>query len=168
MLERLQYKRERIRQFLSQGADYDRPTAVLVRDAMTSQPMCVSRNATLLDVVNIFHVKQFRHLLVVDERRLAGVLSDRDVLRCYGPEEKADPSLLSSIRVADVMSEDVVSISAERPLCEAIDMLVDNGVNCLPVVEEGILVGIITSSDFYAVLQAMIDVGVVEPMTAAK
>ncbi|MBS0211293.1 MAG: CBS domain-containing protein [Planctomycetes bacterium] len=157
MIDRLITKRTRLHEFLQQSCTLGALPRLLVCDVMTPLPCCVSQDTTVLEVVKMFHDKQFRHLLVVEGRRLVGVLSDRDVLRCFNPHEAAEESYLSQIKVGDVMSRDVLTISGQRPISEAVDILVDNGVNCLPVVDDEVLVGIITSTDFYAVLQALID-----------
>ena len=63
-----------------------------VRDVMTSAPTCIASSTSVLDVVRMFHAKEFRHLLVTDAReRLLGLVSDRDVLRCFGPGRYPDP-----------------------------------------------------------------------------
>jgi len=157
MIDRLHSKRTRICEFLQQASTLGTVSKLLVCDVMTRWPSCVGSEATVLEVVKIFHEKQFRHLLVVEGRKLVGVISDRDILRCFGRHESADQAYLAAISVADVMSRDVITISGQRPISEAIDMLVDNGVNCLPVVDDGVLVGVITSTDFYAVLQALLE-----------
>lgn len=157
MIDRLQSKRMRIAEFLQQSSSLGALPRLLVGDVMTRLPCCVNQDATVLDVVKLFHEKQFRHLLVVEGRKLVGVLSDRDVLRCFNPHEAAQEAYLAAIKVSAVMSPDVITISAQRPINEAVDILVSNGVNCLPVVDDGVLVGIITSTDFYAVLQALIE-----------
>ena len=133
------------------------PRQLIVGDVMTSQPTCVRPESTVLDLVQTFHAKQFRHLLVTDENeRLMGVVSDRDVVRCFGPTVYPDESMLASIPTRKVMSRDVVTIDRSTPLVECIDMLRREGVSCLPVVEDERLVGIITTSDLLRCLRQML------------
>src|SRR5580698_1693598 len=81
-----------------------------VRDVMTPAPTCIASSTSVLDVVRMFHAKEFRHLLVTDVRgRLLGLVSDRDVLRCFGPGRYPDPEVLSGISAADIMSADLLT-----------------------------------------------------------
>jgi acetoin utilization protein AcuB len=133
------------------------PDTVTVRDVMTTDPTCVGPNDSVLQLVRVFHEKQFRHLLVTDgERHLLGVVSDRDVVRCFGPTDYPDQSKLAAIKAHTVMSPDVITIDASAPLVSAIDRMYDEGVSCLPVVEGGRLAGIITTSDLMRLLRRIL------------
>jgi CBS domain-containing protein len=157
-MERLAEKQARINDFLRASQFYDRPTAITVRQVMTPNPVCVRPDVTVLSLVEMFHAKGFRHLLVADGgRHLLGVVSDRDVARCFGPSGRPEKKVLTSITAADIMSSDLISISPDRPITQAISLMVEEGVNCLPVISEGCLLGIITSTDFYAVLRALLE-----------
>jgi acetoin utilization protein AcuB len=82
--------------------------------------------------------KRIRHLVVQRDGELAGVLSDRDVL-ALAPGE--------ALRVEDVMSTPVVSATAGMTLRRAANLLRGRSIGCLPVLDEGRLVGIVTTSD---------------------
>jgi acetoin utilization protein AcuB len=131
--------------------------ALAVRDVMSTEPTCVGPDANVLELVRIFHEKQFRHLLVTDsEQTLLGVVSDRDVVRCFGPTDYPDQTLLAGIRTEAVMSPDVITIDADAPLTAAIDMMHDQGVSCLPVLDGRRLVGIVTTSDLMRLLRRIL------------
>jgi CBS domain-containing protein len=124
---------------------------------MTGDPTCISPDATVLELVRLFHAKEFRHPLVSDaDGNLLGVVSDRDVLRCFGPGRYPDSSVLEGVTAADIMSNDLVTIKPEAPLEQAIELLCGYGISCLPVVSGGKLVGILTSTDLYAVLETLL------------
>jgi acetoin utilization protein AcuB len=130
---------------------------VTVRDVMSTNPTCVGPNDSVLQLVRVFHDKQFRHLLVTDaDRHLLGVVSDRDVVRCFGPTDFPDQSKLAAIKAHTVMSADVITIGASVSLVAAIDRMYDEGVSCLPVVEDGRLAGIITTSDMMRLLRRIL------------
>ena len=79
---------------------------------MTCDPICVLPTATLPELVEIFHDRHFRHLLVTDkEGNLRGVISDRDVLRMMGPGT-AYKEVLEGILAGEIMSTDLVTIEA--------------------------------------------------------
>jgi acetoin utilization protein AcuB len=131
--------------------------AMTVRDVMTTDPTCVGPNDSVLQLVRVFHEKQFRHLLVTDDdRHLLGVVSDRDVVRCFGPTDFPDQTKLAAIKAHTVMSADVITIDAGASLVAAIDRMYDEGVSCLPVVEAGRLAGIITTSDMMRLLRRIL------------
>jgi CBS domain-containing protein len=138
---------------LQQGAVRE----ISVAEAMTANPSCISPEATLLDLVKLFHAKEFRHPLVTDaDGNLVGVVSDRDVIRCFGPGRYPAEDVLKGITAADIMSTDLVTISPDAPLEQAIELLCGYGINCLPVVSGAKLVGILTSTDLYVVLEMLL------------
>ena len=103
---------------------------------------------SVLELVELFHAKHFRHVLVVDhEDKLVGVVSDRDVLRCFGFHEGPKRSILAGIRVQELMSTDLVTVRPETPLEQAVTLMVEEGISCLPVLNEAELVGILTNTD---------------------
>ena len=80
--------------------------------------------------------KRVRHFPVVDGGKLVGVLSDRDLIRT--PDEAL---------VRDHMAKDVITISSSEDVKDAALTMLTGSVGCLPVVDRGKLVGIITESD---------------------
>jgi acetoin utilization protein AcuB len=128
-----------------------------VRDVMTTSPTCVGPDDSVLQLVRIFHDKQFRHLLVTDpDQALLGVVSDRDVVRCFGPTDYPDQTMLAGIKTEAIMSPDVITIEADAAVTTAIDLMYEQGVSCLPVVEENRLAGIITTSDLMRLLRRIL------------
>lgn len=95
-MDRVEAKRMQVREALDNDnrEELREQGGFLVGQVMTSNPSCISPDTTALELIGLFHAKQFRHLLVVDEeRRLIGIISDRDVLRCLGPAKRPDRSL---------------------------------------------------------------------------
>jgi acetoin utilization protein AcuB len=134
-------------------------TAVIptLRDVMTPTPTCVAPEASVLQLVRLLHAKRFRHLLVTtDGGKLVGIISDRDVVRCFGPTDYPDEDLLAGIRTDEIMSRDVISISSDRSLAAALDVMHDHGVSCLPIVDGERLVGIVTTSDLMRLLRQLV------------
>lgn len=125
-----------------------------VRDIMTPAPTCIDSQATILQIVRLVHTKKFRHLLITDEQNeLVGVVSDRDIVRCFGPGEFPDDSVLEKMRAADIMSTDVVSVGPNVSVAACIDEMLDHGINCLPVVVGRRPVGILTTADLLQLLR---------------
>ena len=131
---------------------------LLAGHVMTPQPSCIGPETTVRELVELFYAKQFRHLLVTDgQSRLVGVISDRDVLRCLGPGDRPEPEALARITAGQIMSTDLITIGPETPLARVVVLMIDHGINCLPVLVDGDLVGIITNSDLHVVLQILLE-----------
>lgn len=96
--------------------------------------------------------ERIRHLLVVSEGRLEGIVTDRDI-RLNLPSPATSLSvwelnhLLARLTVADVMTKSVIVIDAERDAREAARIMIDHKIGALPVLDRERLVGIITETD---------------------
>ena len=129
---------------------------LLVGQVMTGRPSCISPDTPAIELIRLFHTKQFRHLLVVDEENtLIGVISDRDVLRCLGPHKNPGPKVLEGIAARDLMSTDLITATPGTSLEQAVSLMIDNGISCLPVQIDSTLVGILTNTDLNIILQAL-------------
>ena len=125
-----------------------------VAEVMTRAVTTLSPDDALVEAVQLFGEGGFRHLLVVDaDRRLTGVLSDRDALRAMARGQAADET-----QVAAAMARDHVVARPTMSLMDAIDMMVFHGIHCLPVVDErGTLCGVVTRTDLLAAFHAFLD-----------
>ncbi|HEV8383505.1 MAG TPA: CBS domain-containing protein [Candidatus Acidoferrales bacterium] len=133
----------------------------IVRDYMMSALTTISKDSSLLDAAMTMRRSSIRHLPIVDGDRLVGIITERDVLRC-------SPSLLSEITqdeynaifentpIARVMTRDPTSVQPDAPIRDAVALMMDRKMGCLPVVENGRLVGILTRSDLLNVLMNLL------------
>jgi acetoin utilization protein AcuB len=135
---------------------------LLVKDSMTREVVVLSPETTAAEALAVCRERRIRHLPVVEEGRLVGIVSDRD-LRSAAPA-LGDPGrteALGKLRVSEVMTRDVLSVRPEDPIEEAANAMRERKIGCLPVVEDGALVGILTSSD---VMEALVQLmGAHEP-----
>ena len=155
-MDRIDVKRVQIRTAIDEVGS-QRTAQLLVRQVMTPAPNCVSGSVSALEVVRMFHAKEFRHVLVTDQQgRLSGVISDRDVIRCFGLDRSQLKEQLSNVTAAELMSTDLVTISPSRPVTEAVRLMVGEGISCLPVLAEGVLVGILTNTDLHVLLEMLL------------
>src|ERR671914_2595079 len=118
---------------------------LLVEDSMTRDVAALSPETTAGEALALCRERRIRHLPVLKEGRLAGIVSDRD-LRSAAPA-LGDPgraSALEKIQVSDFMTRDVVSARPDDPTEEAANKMRERRIGCLPVVEDGTLVGILT------------------------
>ena len=106
--------------------------------------------------------KKIHHVLVEDDAHsLVGLVSYRSVVRLMA--EGFDRATDDAPAVKEIMVRDPVSVAPDTPTLEAIDLMRQHGVSCLPVVSEGKLVGIVSESDFmsisYELLEARLRAG---------
>lgn len=120
----------------------------MVEDSMTREVATLEPGTSAAEALTLCRERRIRHLPVLEEGRLVGIASDRD-LRSASPA-LGDPdraAALERIRVADVMNREVVTAHPEDPVEDAASEMYERKIGCLPVMREGNLVGIITSSD---------------------
>ena len=123
-----------------------------VADVMTRNVVTVSSGHTLTEVASVMANHSFRHYLVVEAtRRLVGVISNLDVLRALGRKENGN-----TIHAHELMSADVIPVTPDTELSFATAMMLSEGINCLPVVDDrGNVCGILTSTDLLGNRHAM-------------
>jgi acetoin utilization protein AcuB len=124
-----------------------------VRELMTAKPITVDPKTPMLEARQRMVEERIRHLVVVENARVVGIVTDRDI-RLNLPSPATSLSvweinyLLAQLTVGGVMSASVIIVNPDRPIAEAARIMVDHKIGALPVVDEGRLVGIITESDF--------------------
>ena len=131
-----------------------------VKDLMSAPVTTVAPDDSLRVAGGLMSLVRLRHLPVVDGRGLVGMLTQRDILGApglFGPV--LGPAVdtreaLKAHRVGEAMSG-LVTIGAEASLQEAAEKLLKHGVDCLPVLEDGALVGIVTTSDLLRALAGL-------------
>lgn len=127
-----------------------------VRNIMSKNVKTVERNESLATADDVMRLGRIRHIVVVDEDgSLAGVLSERDLylgglLKALGYGTHAKAQALEMLVVKEAMVADVVTATPDMPLADAASTMLARKIGCLPVVEGGKLVGIVTESDFVA------------------
>ena len=111
---------------------------------MSSPVHTVRPETTAGDAVALLRRHRMRHLPVMEGDRVIGVVTDRD-LRGVAPEARVDT----------VMSRPVVVVSPRTAMDKAARLLFDRRIGCLPIIDEGKLVGILTQTDAVAALVNM-------------
>ncbi len=121
---------------------------LLVKDSMTREVVTLSPEDTAKTALALCRERRIRHLPVLEGGRLVGIASDRDFRAAAPP--LGDPgraAALAEIRVGEVMAREVVTADPDDPIEQAANTMRERRIGCLPVVESGELVGIITASD---------------------
>lgn len=114
-----------------------------VRDAMTADARAASPAESLADAARLMKDENVGSLPVVDDGRLVGILTDRDIV-VRAVAEHADARATT---VGDIASRELVTVEAEQDLDEALQMMASRQVRRLPVVEDGRLVGMLAQAD---------------------
>ena len=130
-----------------------------VQNYMTRDPMVVAPEDSLRHARSVMMGACVRHLPVVRDGRLEGVITDRDI-RDYMPSRCRDLSLhelgaeIEAVTVDQVMSRLPVTVGPDCTMAEAAAVLLARGVGCLPVMSGERLVGLVTRSDVLRVIAA--------------
>ncbi len=126
-----------------------------IREKVGRNPVFIRPDASFFEARDYIQVKGIRHLPVVDkDGRLVGIVTDRDI-------RKAAPSdttllraeelsyLLANLKVSSFMTprEKLITITSETPIEEAVQLLHDHKIGCLPVLKGDQLNGIFTETD---------------------
>lgn len=126
-------------------------TDIQVRDIMQSPVKTVAADENVGLALQLMLWNDIRHLPVMRpaDGKLVGVLSKRDILRVHNDER--DPEAMGRA-VRDVMSTPVEHIHPNAPVADAASDIITKRIGCLPVVDAGDLVGIVTVADLLSIL----------------
>ena len=120
---------------------------MLVGNRMTKYPVTITSEELLSQAKEKMAAGRFRRLPVMSDGKLTGIITDRDLRQHAG--------VLEHIKINAAMTEQPITVGPETMLDDAADIMLKNQIGGLPVLHQGQLVGIITSSD---VMKAFLDV----------
>lgn len=134
---------------------------MFVINRMTKNPMTVSPDTKIDEAANLMKTRGFRRLPVVEDGKLVGFISDRDIMRVApSPATTLSKweinSLLAKISVAEIMQKNVISVRSDATIEEAALLMYKNRIGGMPVVSSvGAVVGVITETDIF---KALVDI----------
>jgi len=115
-----------------------------VQDVMTSNPASIEAESTVVEAARLMKEKDVGIIPVVEDGRLVGTLTDRDIATRVVAAGK-DPQ---SVSVREIASTDLVTVDPQKDLDEALRLMASHQIRRLPVVEaDGRLVGIVAQAD---------------------
>lgn len=128
-----------------------------VSDIMTPAPQTVTSDTVLLEVLATMNTNDCRHVPVVDNGLLVGIVSDRDIRLALNStliegDLSAHFGWLERFVARQCMTENPITVSAHAPLYEAAELLNEYKFSALPVVDQRRLVGIVTVTDLLTYL----------------
>ena len=160
-MKRLNAKRSHVAEMLKSHATDFAQGRLSVSELMTPSPLSIDPATNMLEILRIFHKNQVHHLLVLDsDGRLLGIVSERDVLRCFSPGLRPSEKYLTGITAADVLSSDLITgqrtATPDTSLVDAVGEMTSLGIDCLPIMQDEKPVGILTSTDLNIVLEELL------------
>ena len=103
----------------------------------------------------------FRHLPVVDNGAIVGIVSDRDINRAMAISESMkallDVDTGSTLNLGEIMVKNITSVCKDDKLKTAAQIMLDKKISCLPVLEGDVLVGLLTETDIMKQFVKMAD-----------
>jgi len=125
---------------------------MLVRDLMQRDVVTLKLGDSLGLAEDIMELGRIRHLPVTSGGVVVGVVSQRDLYRAavssmLRMSRSAERQWLAEIPVHNVMSDDVYTIEPDASVQRAVDVMLTRRIGCLPVVEHGKLVGLLSETD---------------------
>jgi acetoin utilization protein AcuB len=136
-----------------------------IQDIMTSNVVTISSDTPIMEARKIMNAHSVRRLPVVDKGKLVGMIS-RDGITRASPSPATSLSvweinyLVAKMTVKDIMSKNLVTVTPDTTVESAVALAQNKQVGALPVIEDGALVGIVTTDDFfYKILNPMLGIG---------
>jgi CBS domain-containing protein len=127
-----------------------------VHDIMAREVVTLKSSDKLDVAKNMVNSGRIRHFPVVERGYVVGVASQRDILNAsvssvverFGERgQRIQQMFLSTIAVKDVMAQPPITIAPEASISDAARLMTTHTIGCLPVISDGILVGLVTATD---------------------
>ena len=131
-----------------------------VNELMAADVVTVDRNDDLRLVDDIMAERQIRHIPVVEDGAVVGLVSQRDVFKArmsstMGYGELGQRTFLHTVAVKEIMAHPVLTVAPDTTVNEAVDLIIEKGIGCLPVVRDQQLVGIVTKTNLLQHLRTL-------------
>jgi len=134
-------------------------------DVMTTNVVTIPSNTSLADARRVMEAHHVRRVPVVDRGLLVGIVT-RDQLDRVGPSQVSSfnihdlTRLLNKVTVKDVMTKNPITVSPDATVEEAVTLAQEKKIGALLVVDNGRLMGIATTNDFfYKILNPILGIG---------
>ena len=123
-----------------------------VREIMTTEIVVLKVDEELSLASDIMTLGRIRHFPVVESEQLVGIISQRDLFKAslasvMGHDYKEIRDHLKTITIKEIMVKDVITVGPDTEIHEAVQIMIEKKIGCLPVVSDGDLVGMVTETD---------------------
>ena len=131
-----------------------------VREIMMGSPVTLKPDDSLKLASDLISLGRIRHIPVVENGRLLGIISQRDLLgraadRILNLRENRKSALLKTVMIKEIMQRRVVTVETDTPIREAASMMADKKIGCLPVLSGSSLVGLVTTTDILRYVEGL-------------
>jgi CBS domain-containing protein len=118
-----------------------------IEELMTTGVIALKEGDTVGQADEQMSAADIRHLPVVDaHHHVVGIVSNRDLVRALATSKG------KQVRITEVMTREVLTVRGETPAYRAAELMIDRKIGSLPVVgDDGVMIGIVTETDFLAV-----------------
>lgn len=126
---------------------------LLVKDCMTENVVSATPGERLKDVARTMLRNGFRRLPVVSEEKLVGIITSTDFVKLFGSDwafnhmKTGNIREITNVRIQDIMKTDIVSVTSDIKLIDAVKKMNELNIGVLPVVDGEKLIGLITEKD---------------------
>ena len=132
-----------------------------MEDVMTRDVLTLAPSDSLRSAVATVQRNRIRHIPIVEDSRLVGIVTDRDIKRATpsvhgGASQEDFNRALDELTLAQVMTRDPLCVHPNTSVKDAVSLLIDRKYGALPVVEGEKLVGIVSDIDLLRVLHSML------------
>jgi CBS domain-containing membrane protein len=134
--------------------------AAVVREIMMGSPVTLKPDDTLDLANDVIFLGRIRHIPVVEDGKLVGLLSERDLMGTattliFGLKQHSKSALLKTVLIKNVMKKHVITVAPDTPIREAAQLMADKKIGCVPVVSDGSLIGLVTTTDILRYVEAI-------------
>jgi CBS domain-containing membrane protein len=132
----------------------------VVREIMMGSPVTLKPEDTLDLANDVISLGRIRHIPVVEDGRLVGLLSERDLMgatasQIFGLKQKSKAALLKSVMIKDVMKKKVITVTSDTKIADAAHLMADKKIGCVPVMSNGALIGLLTTTDILRYVESL-------------
>lgn len=130
---------------------------------MSSDLMILDADGTLDVADDLMKLKRIRHLPVLQDERLVGLITQRDlflagVSSVLNFRQTAEKEWLGRIRIREVMTMDLITVAPDTEIEEAVGRMLKHRIGCLPVMAAGKLIGLLSETDCLHYLQRILSI----------
>ena len=129
----------------------------LVKDWMTHDLVTISKDTSLTVASHLMKAKDIRHVLVIERRKLVGVVTWGDIREASASDATSLSVfelayLLDNLAVSKIMTRHPITVAPTATIADAAQLMLEKKIGCLPVIERGRPVVILTESDIFRML----------------
>ena len=136
-----------------------------VRDIMEKNVITIEHDRTVLDASNILKEKEISFLVIMQDGKPSGVVSERDIVRKITAEDK----VASQVKLEDIMSKNFKWVDPDTEIEDAVQKMLNNNIRRLIILHDGNLAGVVTQTNLTEFLRSKILInGTIEKLESEK